>query len=197
MDLIYASFSLKSFSCCNNDSIDFYYSDVLKPLIKFLNKNPDFHFSFSFSGTEMAFFKKKKNEFLKVLSELVKRGQCEVYGGAYYMPVLPLINPSDRNGQIDLLSSEIRQNIRKAPRGLCLYNDVWDFSLIQTLNSCGMDYVLLNEFLIPTDKQRYLPVQMSELGKSRLIYMTNEEIKKDFLNFDSEGFIRKTQKKVW
>lgn len=196
MDLIYASFSLKSFSLCDSDSFETYYSEVLKPLVKFLNKNPDFHFSFSFSGTEIAYFKKKKNEFLKVLSELIKRNQCEVYGGAYYKPVLPLLLPSDRNGQIDLLTSEIRQHTGKAPRGMCLFNDVWDSALIQTLNSCGMDYVLLNEEIIPEGKRKFLAVQMSELGKSRQIYGFSDSIKQDFLNNESSEFIKILQRKV-
>jgi len=196
MDLIYVSFSLKSFSCVDNESFETYYSEVLKPLIKFLNKNPDFHFSFSFSGEEIAFFKKKKNEFLKVLSELVKRNQVEVYGGAYYKPVLPLLLPSDRNGQIDLLTSEIRQHTGKAPRGLSLYNDVWDSSLLQTLNSCSMDYVILNETLIPEDKRKFLAVQMSELGKSRQIFAYYDSIKEDFLGNESADFIKKLQKRI-
>lgn len=196
MDLIYVSFSLKSFSCTDSDSFEVYYSEVLKPLIKFLNKNPEFHFSFSFSGTEIAYFKKRKNEFLKVLSELVKRNQCEIYGGAYYKPVLPLLLPSDRNGQIDLLTSEIRQYTGKAPRGLCLYNDVWDSSLLQTLNSCGMDYVILNESIFPEDKRKFLSVQMSELGKSRQIYGFSDSIKQEFLENTSADFIKSIQKKV-
>lgn len=195
MGSIYVSFSLNSFSCADNDSFESYYVDFLKPLIKFLNKNPEFHFSFSFSGSEMAFFRKKK-EFLKVLSELVKRNQCEVYGGAFYKPVLPLLLPSDRNGQIDLLTTEIRDGIGKAPRGLCLYNDVWDSSLLQTLNSCGMDYVLFSEQLVPESKRCYLPVQMSELGKSREIYLYNDSLKQDFIAESSEDFLKKLIKKV-
>ena len=38
MDLVYVSFSLKSFSCADNESFESYYTDFLKPLIKFLNK---------------------------------------------------------------------------------------------------------------------------------------------------------------
>ncbi len=196
MDLIYVSFSLSSFSCRDSDSSELYYSEILKPLIKFLNKNPDFHFSFSFSGSEISFFKKKKNEFLKVLSELVKRNQVEIYGGAYYKPVLPLLLPSDRNGQIDLLTSEIRQATGKAPRGLCLYNDVWESSLLQTLNSCGMDYVILNETIIPENKQKYIPVQMSELGKTRLIYSYNDSLKAEFLKNETTEFVNKLRKVI-
>ncbi|MCQ2572722.1 MAG: DUF1926 domain-containing protein [Treponema sp.] len=194
MSLLYASFSLTSFSCTESDNLDSYYADVLKPLIKFLNKNPDFHFSFSFSGLEILYFKKKKNEFLKVLSELVKRGQCEIYGGAFYRPVLPLLLPSDRNGQIDLLTSEIRQYTGKAPRGICLYNDVWESSLIQTLHSCGMDYVLLNETIIPKEKRVFLPVQTSELGKSCTIFAMNDGLKEEFLHKDSENFLNSIEK---
>lgn len=196
MDLVYVSFSLNTFSCDDFESFEKTYADVLKPLIKFLNKNPLFNFSFSFKGPELNFIKKKKSEFLKVLSELVKRNQCEIYGGAFYNPVLPLILPSDRTSQIEMLSSELRHATGKAPRGLNLYNDVWDSSLIQTMKSASMDYVLLDELTIPADKRKFLPVNMNDLGKSKDIYYISRSLKEDFFNLDIESFFKKIQKQV-
>lgn len=196
MDLLYVSFSLRSFSCCDSDSFEKEYSEILKPLIKFLNKHPDFHFSFSFSGPQLSFLKKKKSEFLKVLSELVKRGQCEIYGSGFYSPALPLILPADRNGQIEMMSSEIRQTTGKAPRGFSLHNDIWDSSLLQTLNSCSMDYFLLDESNIPQEKRKFLPVHMTELGKSKQIFYVSDSVRKDFFENDSRTFLTKLKRRV-
>lgn len=196
MNKIYVSFSLQSFSCCDYDTFDKFYSEVLKPIIKFIHKNPALHFSFSLTGNEISILKKKRSEFLKVMTELVKKGQCEVYGGAYYTPVLPLLLPSDRNGQIELLSAEIRQNTGKAPRGLSLYNGAWDSSMLQTMHSCSLDYVLLDESSIPFEKRKYLPVYMTELGKSKDIYYTSRDVKEDFISLDAETFVKKLQTRV-
>ena len=125
MNSIYVTFNLKSFtnSLESNDLLDKNYQSVYKPLIKFLYSHPDFPFSFSFSGTQIQFLKKRKNELITSLREMVDRKQVEVLGGGYYDPVLPLLYPVDRNGQIDMLSSEIRQKVGKRPRGISIYAD--------------------------------------------------------------------------
>ena len=120
MDSIYVSFNLKPFSSCSdsNDVFENNFQTVFKPLIQFLYSHPSFSFSFAFSGRQIQFFKKRKNEFIAILRELVERNQVEIFGGGYYEPLLPLLYPVDRNGQIDLLSAEIRQTFGKRPRGI-------------------------------------------------------------------------------
>lgn len=172
MNSIYVSFSLKSLSTClnTNDVIENDYQTVYKPLTKFLFNNPEFSFSFSFSGIQLQFFKKRKIEFLSILKQLVARQQVEVLGGGYYDPVLPLLYPVDRNSQIDMLSDEIISATGKRPRGISLFADCWDSSLVSSMQSCGIEYVLLDSFLIPSAKRKYLPLIMNELGKSVEIF---------------------------
>ena len=93
------------------------YQKIYKPLGKFLFTHPDFHFTFYFPGNRIQFYKKKRPEFLTLLKQLIERNQVEVLGGAFYDPLMPLLFTADRNGQLDLLSAEIRQSIGKRPRG--------------------------------------------------------------------------------
>lgn len=168
MNSIYVCFSLNSFACDieNIDAFEKDYQSVYKPIIKFLYNNPQIHFSFSCNGSQITYFKKRRNEFITILKDLVDSKQVEIIGGGYFNPILPLIFPIDRNSQIDMLSAEIRQIIGKRPRGISLYADCWDSSLVNNLENCGIEYTLLNSNCIPNDKLKFLPLVMSDLGKS-------------------------------
>lgn len=146
------------------------YQSVYKPLIKFLYSHPEIPFSFACSGNQIEYYKKRKNEVLTILKELIDKKQVEVIGGAYYDALLPLLYPVDRNGQIDLLSAEIRQNVGKRPRGISLYQDCWDPSLINSIQSSGIEYVLLESSLIKAEDRKFLPVVMTDMGKSVEIF---------------------------
>lgn len=179
MNSIYVSFNLKTSpaSIDSNDFFDKNYQNVYKPLLKFLYTNSELPFTFSFSGNQIQFFKKRKNEVLAILKELSDRKQVEILGGGYYSPILQLIYPADRNGQIDLLSAEIRQSIGKRPRGISLFQDCWDSSLINNIHTCGIEYVLLENSYIPDNKKSYLPLIVSDLSKTIDILPYFEEFK--------------------
>lgn len=177
MNSIYVCFSLNSFSCNfeNNELLEKNYQTVYKPLVKFLYNNPEINFSLSLNGIQINFFKKRRNELITILKDLVERKQIEILGGSYHNAILPLIFSVDRNSQIDLLSAEIRQIIGKRPRGISLYGDCWDSSLVGNLQNCGIEYSLLNSKLISSHKLKFLPVIMSDLGKSIEILPCYEE----------------------
>lgn len=203
MGSIYISFNLKSVSTCmeSNEILDKNYQAVYKPIVKFLYTHPDFPFSFSLSGNQIRFFKKRKNELITIFRELVERKQVEVLGGGYYDPVLPLLYPVDRNGQIDMLSAEIRQTVGKRPRGISLFGDCWDSSLVNNIHTCGIEYVLLESTLIPDNKRKFLPIIMSDLNKSVDIFPyydglipTNDITPEDFL-LNIEKSVEKIERK--
>ena len=150
------------------------YQTVYKPIAKFLYAHPSFPFSFGFSGNQIQFFKKRRNELISIFKELVDRKQVEVIGGGYYEPILPLLYPVDRNGQIDMLSAEIRQTIGKRPRGISLFADCWDSSLVNNLQTCGIEYALLDSTIVPVNKRNFLPLIMNNLGKSIEIFSYND-----------------------
>ena len=122
--------------------------------------------SFSFSGKQLTYYAQKHPEVIKLLSELTGRHQVEVLGGGYYYPVFPLLFPVDRSGQIEKLTAELRETIGKRPRGMSLFESIWDPSLVTTLQSCGMEYVQLDSTLIPENKKSFLPLIANEQGKT-------------------------------
>ncbi len=169
------------------------YQKIYKPLAKFLFAHADFHFTFYFPGNRIQFYKKKRPEFLTLLKQLIERKQIEILGGAYYDPLLPLLFTADRNGQLDLLSAEIRQSLGKRPRGCSLFADCWDSSMVNNLVTCGFEYVFLDSASIPAKKLNLLPLIMSNLGKSIDIFPIYHNFIEETDNL-AEDFIQKVEK---
>lgn len=142
------------------------YESVYKKIASFLYAHPRCHLTFSFSGNQIEWLQKNHPEFLDIMSELLGRKQIEILGGGYYNPVFPLLFPLDRTGQIEMLTSALRQTTGKRPRGMTLCSSVWDNSLVTSMQTCGMEYVELDSSLIPDDKQNFLPLIVSDQGRS-------------------------------
>ena len=178
MGSIYVSFIVKPVSVCTEgtDTLDKSFQTVYKPVLKYLYSHPYFPMAFAFSGAQIQFFKKRKNELITILRELTDRKQVEIIGGGYNDPLLPLLNSADRNGQIDLLTSEIRATFGKRPRGMTLFQDCWDSSLVNNIHTCGIEYVLLNSSIVSDSKRTFLPIFMSDLGKNVDIFPYYNEL---------------------
>ena len=181
MGSIYVSFIIKSVSVCTegSETLEKSFQTVYKPILKYLYSHPLFPMSFAFSGPQIQYFKKRKNELITILRELTDRKQVEILGGGYNEPLLPLLNSADRNGQIDLLTSEIRATFGKRPRGMTLFQDCWDSSLVNNIHTCGIEYVILGSSNIPDGKRTFLPIFMSDLGKNVDIFAYYNELLPD------------------
>ena len=178
MGSIYVSFIVKTASVCaeNTELLDKSFHSVYKPFFKFLYSHSSIPFSFALSGPQIQYFKRRKNELIAIMRELVDRKQVELLGGGYYEPLLPLLYSVDRNGQIDLLTSEIRQTFGKRPRGMTLFQDCWDSSLVNNIHTCGLEYVLLDNSIVQESNRCFLPIYMSDLGKNVDIFLTYNEL---------------------
>lgn len=199
MSLVHICYSLKSSRLDPNQKEIFEkdYISVYKPAAKFLYSHPDFFMSFAFNGVQLEFLKKKYPEFIELLRELVQRKQIELLGGGYYDPAFPLLFPMDRTGQIELLTSALRSISGKRPRGINICASIWDYSLVSCFHNCGMEYVLLDDSLISQEKQKYIPLIMSDKGKTLSVLPISQEFKpnlsdspKEYLN----EIIKKIQK---
>ncbi len=158
-----------------NDEFEKKYQEVYKNIVSFLIERPKSRFSVYFSGPLVSWIDREHSEFTQLLSKLTSRKQAEILGGGYYNPVFPLLFPQDRTGQIDLMTGELRSCIGKRPRGMTVFNSIWDNSLIPCIQSCGMEYVFLDSSLIPKEKQFYLPLIVTEQGKSLNVLSVNRE----------------------
>lgn len=151
------------------------YEKICKKLASFLFSDSKKKLALSFSGPLLSWIHREHSEFTQILSKVQNRKQIEMLGGGYYNPVFPLIFPQDRTGQIELLTSELRKATGKRPRGMTIFNSIWDNNLVPCFSACGMEYVLLDSSLIPKDRKFFLPLIASEQGKSVAILPVNRE----------------------
>ncbi|MCR5218355.1 alpha-amylase/4-alpha-glucanotransferase domain-containing protein [Treponema sp.] len=159
---------ISSEEACYQDvqTIEKAYQQNFKTAVSFLYSHPSFPVTLSVNGVVLSWIKKTHPEVIEVLRELLVRKQIELLGGGYYSPVFPLLFPVDRSGQIEKLTTTLREITGKRPTGISIFYDIWDPSLISTFQSCGMEYIILDSTLIPSNKSSYLPLIVSEQGRS-------------------------------
>lgn len=199
MSRVYVCFGLDSTltnSMSVSENLERDYIDIYKNAATFFYSHPGCPFFFSFTGKQISYYHKKHPELLKIFHELENRKQIEIIGGGYWNPIFPLLFPADRSSQIEMLSTAIRTTIGKRPRGMRLCAENWDSAMVSSLQTCGIEYVLLENEVIPQTKQCYLPLVMSERGKSVDIVPVYKNFKSIILNPDAPTVSKEDKKNI-
>ncbi|WP_018525506.1 alpha-amylase/4-alpha-glucanotransferase domain-containing protein [Alkalispirochaeta alkalica] len=148
------------------------YEYGIKPFLKLLYNRRDLNFTLYYSGLLLEWLEKHHSEFVDVLMEMVRRKQVELLGGAFFEPLLPLIPKTDRIGQIERMTTHVRKCFGRRPRGAWVPESVWDQRIAASLNTGGLDYVLLRESVfggaLPPEKQ-FWPVLTEDQGKTLIV----------------------------
>ena len=121
------------------------YRTVIKPFISVLNEYPKIPAVLHYSGSLFSRLEQKKPELFLVIKDMAARKQLELLGGGFYEPLLFLLPPADRIGQIEMLTTYIRQHFGRKPQGCMLAHSGWEPSLASILAACGMAYTFLSE----------------------------------------------------
>ena len=168
LDLNYLDFSDKL-------ELDKVYQSGLKKVLKVLYTTPKFFLTLSVPGMVLDYYSKKFPEAIELLKELSSRSQIEILGGGFFAPILSLLHPSDRSGQIEKMTTLVRSITGKRPRGISLYASCWDNSLIQPLKACGFDYVFLDESLVH-DAGVLNPLIVMDYGKNVKVLVSKKSL---------------------
>jgi alpha-amylase len=186
-------------SCMNfvdehDESNEKLYLKVIKPFVRELYKNPEIKAVLHFSGVLLDWLEDKHPEIIMLISELIKKKkQLELLGSGYYEPILTMISPTDRTGQIESLTTLIRKKFGKRPRGCWIAGNYWDNSLINPVKSSGMDYVFLDyEKMmiagIDTD-DKYSACVTEENGKLLNVFPIHRDIIRSTLNKNPDELV--------
>ena len=171
MAKVYVNFDVSFFDTdYRNENFDFVYDNYFKKIASFLYAHNNFLFSLHLSGPFFAWLEKQHKEFIEILGELTSRKQIEIIGGGFYEPLFTFIPQSDRIGQIEKLTTEIRKATGKKVRGIKTVYSHWDNSLISSLKNCGIEYIMLDEELIPVKNPLNRPFIVEELGKTVTVF---------------------------
>jgi 4-alpha-glucanotransferase len=144
------------------------YEHAIKPFLKLLYNRRDIRFTLYYSGLLLEWLERHHSEFVDVLTEMVKRKQVELLGGAFFEPMLPLIPKTDRIGQIERMTTHLRKCFGRRPRGAWIPEGIWDQRIAASLNTGGLDYALLRASTFPFDdpRERFQTILTEDQGKT-------------------------------
>jgi alpha-amylase len=98
------------------------------------------------SGSLMEWIAARHPEYLDRVAALVAAGRIEVVGGPFYEPILTMIPPRDRVGQIKRYAQWLSDRFATTASGIWMPERVWEQSLTRDLVEAGVRYTLLDDF---------------------------------------------------
>ncbi|MDR2221092.1 MAG: DUF1926 domain-containing protein [Methylobacillus sp.] len=116
------------------------------PFLQVLHRYPEFKFAIHLSGWLLDYMLTHYPQDMRLLREMVQRGQAELFGAGYTEPVLAAIPFRDRVGQIDKLSDYLEQNFGARPHGAWLTERVWESSVVPALGDSSIAYVTVDDY---------------------------------------------------
>jgi hypothetical protein len=117
-----------------------------QPFLHMMHRFPEFHFSIHVSGWLFDYLLSHYPDDLKLLKEMVARGQAELFGAGYTEPVLAAIPTRDRIGQINRMSDRMEEALGQRPQGAWLTERVWESNVVPPLADCGVEYVTVDDY---------------------------------------------------
>ncbi|MCL2374358.1 MAG: DUF1925 domain-containing protein [Treponema sp.] len=161
------------------------YDYEIKPLVQALNKFPRINMVFHYSGVVLYWIERRHPELFMLLEDLLSRKQAEFLGGGFYKPMLPLLPPADKIGQIEMLTTYLRKHFGKRPQGCWFPMRAWEQNLVGSLNSCGMNYTFLEDHQFsgagakPNEAGLYSPCITEDQGKLITVFPIAQALGKE------------------
>jgi 4-alpha-glucanotransferase len=157
------------------------YQRAYKPFLSIINKYPEFKVALHYSGYLLQWLEENHPEFQMLLEEMVKSKQVELLGGGFYEPVLSMIPNPDKIGQIEHLTTFLRQRFGKRPRGFWVTERVWEPSHAFTISASGMEYIFLDDIHIKSggvdESEIYYPYLTEDQGKTISVYPLSKSLR--------------------
>lgn len=122
------------------------YQDSYLPFLEVFEQYADLRIALHTSGPLMEWLEQQHNEYLDRVAALVAAGRIEIIGGPFYEPILTMIPPRDRVGQIREYTRWLEQRFQAKVQGMWTPERVWEQSLTRDLADAGMQYTVLDDF---------------------------------------------------
>ncbi|AEF81655.1 DUF1926 domain-containing protein [Leadbettera azotonutricia] len=133
------------------DKFEALYNAEIKPLITTLYTFPRVNMVLHYSGVLLYWIERRHPELFMILEELLARKQAELLGGGFYEPMMPLLAPADKVGQIEMFTTYLRKQFGKRPQGCWIPRGCWEQNLVGPLTACGMSYTFLDDRYFEAD----------------------------------------------
>ncbi len=154
-------------------------SRQLKPLLTMIYNNSDMKLLFRLSISEFDYLESFYPEINMLISELCRRGQIEILSFSYYDVILSMIPTHERSSQIEKTTTYIRKHFSRKPKGLWLYNQVFNPTTIPVVGLCGLNYIVISTYnQISNSVEFNKPFYTDEMGKEILVLPTDDRFSK-------------------
>ena len=117
-----------------------------RPFLETLHRFPDFKFAVHFSGPLLDYLLELYPDDMRLLTEMVARGQVELFGAGDTEPVLAAIPHRDRLAQLATLSAKLERLFGARPAGAWLTERVWEATVVAALVESGIRYVTVDDY---------------------------------------------------
>ena len=121
------------------------YEKAYVPFIDVLERFPSVRVTLHFTGPLWDWFAARRGDYIQRLARLVRSGQVEIMGGAYYEPLLCAIPERDAIAQVHRMQAFCTQHFGVAPRGMWLAERVWEPQMARILSKAGVEYAALDD----------------------------------------------------
>jgi alpha-amylase len=122
------------------------YQDSYLPLLDVFESYPTLPLALHTSGSLMEWLEEHHGEYVDRLAALAAAGRIEIIGGAFYEPILTMLSPRDRVGQIAAYSDWLQKRLGVDVQGMWIPERVWEQALASDLVEAGIRYTLLDDF---------------------------------------------------
>ncbi len=121
------------------------YRQSYEPFLKILNRYPKVKFTVHTTGPLLEWMEENKPEYLKLLGEMVKRGQIELFTGGMYEPILSILPDRDKLGQMRRLTDILEKKFKVPVQGMWVAERVWEPHLTRPLAEAGVKYIVMDD----------------------------------------------------
>jgi alpha-amylase len=122
------------------------YRESYRPFLDLFESYPSLRIALHTSGPLMEWLDAHYPEYVDRLAALVAQGRVEILGGAFYEPILTMIPPRDRVGQIRAYTRWLEARLGATVQGMWIAERVWEQSLARDVADAGIRYTLLDDF---------------------------------------------------
>lgn len=150
---------------------------IYTPVLRKLYNSTDIKFTLYNSSGMMAYFDDNHPEVNILISTLCERGSLKLLSGIFTQSILSLSPPKERADSLEKMTTAIRRHYKVRPDGAFFYGQIWAPQYVSTLNSCGIDKVVISSYKATSREHLYdSPFRMNELGKKIEVFPINDVI---------------------
>ncbi|MGH2817142.1 MAG: alpha-amylase/4-alpha-glucanotransferase domain-containing protein [Actinomycetota bacterium] len=152
-----------------------------RPFLELLERYEELPITLHYSGCLLEWMEANAPDVTLLLRRLVERDQVELMTGGFYEPILAALPSVDQVGQIEMLTTHLRNHYAAEPKGLWLSERVWEQDVVPAMTETGVRYTVVDDTMFHgvgiTDEQLTGPFVTEHEGKPLLVYAGDRRLR--------------------